>query len=150
MFYIHLIRITAMLFSPFMSGVTMDTHGQMVVDMDKTRTVIQQVIPPTTSENTSRGDQVLFQIDRIVKAINEYNESYGKSGREVVRLYTEYESKPEDFQKILAQMDTEKEAGQMKILDACFEMRKVMTPDEWKAVFSPETRNQMRTPHYKN
>jgi hypothetical protein len=132
----NLIVFTAILMGPFMPGVSVDTYGKMVMDANKTRAIVMTVIPQTTIESTTRCNAVLFQIDLITKAINEYNAIYVTNGKEVIRLYTTYSSKPEDFQRVLAQMDSEREAGQMKIMDALKEIRAIMTPEEWNAVMT--------------
>jgi hypothetical protein len=119
-----------------MPGVTVDDFGRMVVDMDKTRAAVQKVIPPTTAESTTRGNTVLSEIDQIAKAINDYNAGFTRNGKEVVNLYLAYGSKPEDFKRVFAQIDAEKENGQKKVLDARFKMKEAMTPQEWKALFN--------------
>ncbi|MCU0576028.1 MAG: hypothetical protein MUD15_04275, partial [Desulfobacterota bacterium] len=107
-----------MLLGPFLPGITVDSYGRMVVDLDKTRAAIQEVIPPTTAESTARGEAVLSQIDQIAKAINEYNDAFTSNGKEFARLYLTHGSKPEDFQRVFTQMDAAREKGQKKILEA--------------------------------
>jgi hypothetical protein len=135
-YFINISVFSLMLLGPFMPGITVDDFGRMVVDMDKTRVAVQKVIPPTTAESTARGNTVLSQIDQIAKAINEYNAGFTTNGKEIVNLYLAYDSKPEDFKRVFAQMDAEKENGQKKVLDARFKMKEVMTPQEWKALFN--------------
>jgi hypothetical protein len=96
------------------------------------------VIPPTNTENIARGDIVLSQIDQIAKAINEYNDAFASNGKEFAHLYLTHGSKPEDFQRVFTQMDTAREKGQKKILDARFKMKQAMTAQEWETVFKPQ------------
>lgn len=135
MFISQYIVYSALLISPFLIGVTVDDYGNMVVDLAKTRAVIEQVIPADTPANTARIEKIMAQIGEISKAVNEYNASFKGSRNEIVHLYADYGSKPEDFQKALARLDVEREKGLNRILDACFKMKGVMTPQEWKAVF---------------
>ena len=136
--FLSVLTISSMVLGPFMPGITVDSYGRMVVDLDKTRAAIQKVIPPTTTENTARGDMVLSQIDQIVKATNEYNDAFASNGKEFARLYMIHGSKPEDFKGVFTQMDAAREKGQKKILDALFKMKQAMTPQEWEAVFKPQ------------
>lgn len=126
---------SSMLLGPFLPGVTVDDYGKMVVDMDKTRAAVHSAIPPITTDSTTRGDTVLAQIDRIAKVISEYNAGFERNGKDLVDLYLAYGSKPEEFQRVFARMDTQREEGYKKILDARFKMKEAMSPKEWKALF---------------
>lgn len=126
------------LIGPSMPGVTVDMYGKMVMDVNKARATVQTVIPQTTIESTTRCNKVLFQMDRVSKTIDEFDELFARDGREIFQLSMQYDSRPEDFQRILVQQDTERENSQEKILEARFKMKEAMTPAEWNAVFGPK------------
>jgi hypothetical protein len=128
----------AELYSPFMPGVTVNMYGQVAIDINQTKAAVETVIPPDTPGNKSRGEQVIFQIECIVRAIDEYNVVFKREGKEIVDLYLVHGSKLEDFQKVFSKMDSKKEIKQKQILESRFKMKEVMTREEWKALFSPQ------------
>jgi len=122
----------------FIPGATVNMYGQMKIDINQTRAVVEKVIPPKTIANTTRYDNVMLQFRNIMKAVDDYNTEFVKDGKEIVRLYVIYDSKPEEFQKVFAGMDAKRNEEEKKILEARFKMKDVMTQEEWKAVFNPE------------
>jgi hypothetical protein len=128
----------AMLWSPLVPPMTGDMYDALVMDINRTRAMVQMVIPQTSIGNTTKSENVLFQIDRITKAIDEYNKVFARDGKEAVHLYMTYDSRPEDFQRVLSQIDAEREKAQQKILDARFKMKDIMTSAEWQALFNPK------------
>jgi hypothetical protein len=138
MYILTMLMASIQVFGPFMPGVTVDHYGRMIMDVNKTRAVVMTVIPQNSIKNTNRCNRVLVQFDNITKAIDEYDKVFVKQGKQLVTHYASYDSKREDFQTDFTVMDEAKGQAQKKILAALVEMKKVMTPDEWKAVFNPQ------------
>ncbi len=138
MFIKSILLIGNMMVGPFMPGVTMDRYERMVLDINQTRAMVRTVIPSTTIENETRCKAVMLEMDNMADAVNEYNAVFSIRGKEIVHLYLSHGSTPEDFQKVLGQMDSEKEKAQKKIIETRFRMKTFMTTEEWKALFSPQ------------
>jgi len=126
----------------FIPGATVNMYGQMKIDINKTRAVVEQVIPPRTIANTARFDNVMLQFQNMMTAVDNYNAEFVRGGKEIVNLYVKYDSKPEEFQKVFAGMDAKRDEEVKKIIEARFKMKDVMTQEEWKAVFSPENKTK--------
>ena len=124
----------------FIPGATVNMYGQMKIDINQTRAVVEKVIPPKTIANTARFDNVMLQFQNIMRAVDDYNTEFVKDGKEIVKLYVKHDSKLEEFQKVFAGMDAKRDEEVKKILEARFKMKDVMTQEEWKAVFSPENK----------
>jgi hypothetical protein len=131
----NLLIITSLLLGPFMPNVTMDQYEKMALDFDKTRIAIRTVMPQNTIEGTARCNKVLVQMDRVIKAVEDYDAVVSRQARGVIHLYLTHGSKPEDFQRTFTVMDEAREEAQNVIMDSRFKMKELMTPEEWKAVF---------------
>jgi hypothetical protein len=122
-----------------MPGATVNTYGQMKIDINQTRAIVEKVIPPKTISNTTRYNNIMLQFENVMKAVDDYNTTFVSDGKEIIHLYITHGSKQEDFQKVFTQMNEVKGAEMKKVLDARFKIKGLMTREEWKAVFSPQS-----------
>jgi hypothetical protein len=120
-------------------GATVNMYGQMKIDINQTRSVVEKVIPPKTISNTTRYNTIMLQFENVMKAVDDYNTTFVKDGKEIITLYVKHESKPEDFQKVFSSMDSAREAEMKKVMEARFKIKGVVTKEEWKAIFSPQS-----------
>ena len=135
-YFTSILVFSMMFIGPFMPGITVDNYGRMVVDREKAKAGITKVIPCRKAENADRCKTALSQIDEMAAAVDEYNASFAKNGKDVAALYMKYDSKPEDFQKVYNLMDAQRDKGQKKLMDARFKMKDAMTAEEWGKLFN--------------
>jgi len=126
----------------FVPGATVNMYGQMKLDINQTRAVVEKVIPPKTVENTARFSTVMNEFEHVMNAVDDYNAVFVKDGKEIIKLYVKHDSKQGDFQKVFSDMDAAREAEVKKILEARYKMKGVMTPEEWQGVFSPQDKTK--------
>jgi len=134
----NLLIITSILFGPFIPNVTMDQYEKMALDFEKTKIAIRAVIPQNTIDSTARCNKVLEQMDRVIKAVEDYDAVASRQARGIIHLYLTHGSKPEDFQRGFAVMDEAREGAQNVIMESRFRMQRLMSRDEWNAVFGPQ------------
>lgn len=133
-----LIAWTSIFWGPFLPPEKGNIYDSLVIDVNRTRAMVETVIPQTTIGSTARCKNVLLQMDQIANAIEEFNQTVVRDGKVIAFLYMSYGSKPEDFQRVLGEVDVEREKRQKMVMEARFKMKEVMTPAEWQAVFNPE------------
>jgi hypothetical protein len=126
----------------FVPGATVNMYGQMKLDINQTRGIVEQVIPPKTIENTTRFNTVMNEFEHVMNAVDDYNAVFVKDGKEIIKLYIKHDSKQGDFQKVFSEMDAAREAEVKKILESRSKMKGVMTPEEWQALFSPQDKTK--------
>lgn len=143
----NLLIITSILFGPLIPNVTMDQYEKMVLDFDKTRIAVRAAMPQNTIEGAARCSKVLVQMDRVIKAVEDYDAVVSRQARGIIHLYLAHGSKPEDFQRTFAVMDEAREEAQNVIMDSRFKMKELMTPGEWKAVFGPQGEPEAQHAH---
>jgi hypothetical protein len=136
-FFTSFFLLTNQMIGALMPGATVNAYGQISLDINRTRAAVYAAIPPNTVAESTRANKITLEIEKITALIDEYNILFLKKGKEVITLYQTYGSRPDDFQKIFSELDAEKAKGQKEIVEARFNMKKLMTQAEWNAVFNP-------------
>jgi len=131
--YLQLLIYSGMVIVPFVPGPTENMYDNLMTYINKTRAEVKYVI-----KDEARANNAQYQLYLMSEEINKFNKQFLNDSKEIAQLYMHYESRPEDFQKVLGRIDEARSSGQKKILDACFRLRQAMTREEWKTVFSPK------------
>lgn len=123
----------SMIFVPFLPGPVDTMYDDARTYLNKARADVEYLI-----KDEGRANNAQYQIYLMSEEVNAFKKQFMEDGKEFARLYTSYESRPDDFQKVLASIDEARSVSQKKVLDSCFRLRQTLTPEEWKAVFGPQ------------
>jgi hypothetical protein len=118
---------------PFIPGPVENMQDDLRTYLNKARAEVKVVI-----KDEARANNAQYQVYVMSEEIEKFNKQLIGEMKEVVQLYSKYESKPEDFQTVVVRMDEMRSDGQKKVLDATFKLRQYMTREEWKTVFGPK------------
>lgn len=83
------------------------------------------------SEKAKQAQALLGDIVAEVKALREEN---SKLHRQLYELNARYEAAPEEFTKVLDELNNTRMRSASKILGLRFKMKELLTAEEWKAV----------------
>ncbi len=81
-------------------------------------------------------NEVLDLSKKLGKQLKAQNKEITKIRDSFLDLHTKYDAEPGDFDSYIDKLMTAREEGQKYILDTRSDMKKLMTREEWTAVFS--------------
>ena len=84
--------------------------------------------------DSNRSEQLLMLLDTLKQDIAELNQTVHKFGSDMRALNTNYDATRKDFRKILDDYNATRKELQRDILTTYFKMKKMTTPEEWKAL----------------
>ncbi|MDO6442285.1 MULTISPECIES: hypothetical protein [unclassified Marinobacter] len=101
-------------------------------DMIKSfETFAQQVIT-----DPDRAEAVRQELKALNSELKQFDKVFAKSGRELSKLYKNYDTETASMQAQLDSMNADWESAQSRALDHRFAIRNQMTKEEWDAVVS--------------
>jgi len=87
-------------------------------------------------ENKITVNEVLDLSEKLGKQLKTQNKEIIKLRDSFLDLHTKYDTESGDFDSYIDKLITARGEGQMYILDTRSDMKKLMTREEWTAVFS--------------
>jgi hypothetical protein len=90
---------------------------------------------PIVVEDESRRKSASRTLMDLKKEVEAFEKSFGRSGRELNKLYVDHSDNREDTFVILDNLNSQWEAAQGRSLDLRFELRDELTEAEWLALF---------------
>lgn len=87
--------------------------------------------------DTGRVDKINELIDEADKRIRECVNQLEELQEEIVELNRNYNSTPEQYDRVCTQVMKNVRLCREKVLDLRFKMKDLMTREEWEAVFKP-------------
>ncbi len=133
MYFFQMLYYSLLIVVPFTPGPVENMQDDLRTYLNKARAEVKVVI-----KDEARANNAQYQVYLMSEEIDKFNKQLMGEMKEVVQLYTKYESKPEDFQTVVVRIDEARSDGQKKVLDATFKLRQYMTREEWKTIFSPK------------
>jgi hypothetical protein len=89
-------------------------------------------------DETSRREDALTVLKSLSRDIREFEKVFAESGRRLNSLYKNHSSGREEALVVLDVLDADWERRQTLALDKWFELRAILTEDEWSTLFSKE------------
>jgi len=90
-------------------------------------------------DETSRREDALTVLESLSGDIREFEKIFAESGRRLNSLYKNHSSGREEALVVLDALDADWEKRQTLALDKWFELRAILTADEWSTLFGKET-----------
>ncbi len=85
--------------------------------------------------DADRSEAAQSTLKEIRNEIKGFEKIFGKSGRQLTKLYADHAAEREQALNILADLNSSWEASQQRTLDLRFELRDSMTEAEWSELF---------------
>ncbi|WP_447973679.1 hypothetical protein [Nitrospira sp. Kam-Ns4a] len=85
-------------------------------------------------KDPDKANQAQVILGDIVAEVKHLREENGRLHRQLYELNARYEAAPEDFTKVLDELNNARMRSASKILGMRFKMKELMTAEEWKAV----------------
>ena len=82
-----------------------------------------------------RRSKAVLAVEGLRAEIVEFEQLFSESRRQLDRLYADHDDTSDEIQNVLSGLNTTWEEGQAHALDARFEMREVITEEEWRSLF---------------
>jgi hypothetical protein len=86
-------------------------------------------------QEKERSKQVMKALDEMIKEAKKFNEEASKGEKKLGKLVKDYHSSREDFQKVFARVQTEREGATGRVLDRFPELKKNIPREEWGKTF---------------
>jgi Spy/CpxP family protein refolding chaperone len=87
-----------------------------------------------TVQDPEKAKQVQAIVGDIIAEVKETYRQNRQYHRKLYELNASYEASPEDFTKILDEMNNNRMRSAAKILGLRFKMKELLTPQEWKTL----------------
>lgn len=106
-------------------------HGMASMEkgLDDAKAIIAKHV-----QDPEKVKQAQALLDDIVTEVKSLREEHRKLHRRLYELNARYDAAPEDFTKVLDEMNNARMRSAMKILGLRFKMKELMTAEEWKTV----------------
>jgi hypothetical protein len=89
-------------------------------------------------DETNRREDALTVLKSLSREVREFEKVFAESGRKLNSLYKNHSSGREEALVILDALDADWEKRQSLALDKWFQLRAILTEDEWSTLFGKE------------
>jgi len=96
---------------------------------------VSDLIRETVSE-PHRSEEILSLVNDMEKELKDFNKQLKKSSKTLAKLNRNHNSRREDLENVLDELNDRRINSQEKLLEIRFEMKERMSREEWQAVFS--------------
>ena len=99
---------------------------------------MQEILPEVKQlveqnvKDPDKAKQVQTMVQDIVKEVRKSNQEVRGFHEQLAMLNTNYDAKPEQFTKVLDELNNTRMASATKILQIRFKIKDMLTADEWK------------------
>ena len=121
--------LIALIVSLFLSLYSSDLPGMEFIEK------VSDLIRETVSE-PQRSEEILSLVDDMEKELKDFNKQLKKSSKTLTKLNRNHNSRREDLENVLDELNDRRINSQEKLLEIRFEMKERMSREEWRAVFS--------------
>lgn len=110
--------------------------GAGVLTSSDVKALGKQVAILVTDEH--RAEVLAAQLDEFEDAVTSFEKAFGKSARKLDTHYRDHDSDQDATYAILNELNRAWEQGQAQVLDHRFELRNVLTANEWYELFGDD------------
>lgn len=110
-------------------GFLGDLPGKEVID------TLGDLVKESISE-PERQKEIKSLVDDMEKELKDFNKQLKKSSKTLAKLNRNHNSRREDLENVLDELNGRRVNSQEKLLEIRFEMKERMSREEWQAVFS--------------
>jgi hypothetical protein len=89
----------------------------------------------TLIEDKTRRKAAARTLKNLKRDVKSFEKAFSKSGRELDKLYLDHANHEDAALELLEALDAEWARGQRRAIDARFELRDMLTEEEWSIVF---------------
>jgi uncharacterized protein HemX len=89
-----------------------------------------------TIDDPARAEQAATLVKELSSEIKRFDKTFGKSGKALTKIYKNHAAEEGALQAQLDALNTDWEAAQGRALDLRFDVKEVMTREEWERTFT--------------
>ena len=108
-------------------------HGGGDAAIERAKTEVSNLVDKSV-QDTQKDEQAKVIMENIVAEAKHSRQQNRQFHEQLYELNANYEAAPEDFLKILDEMNGRRMQSASNILRLRFEMKELITADEWKAL----------------
>ncbi|UCG12729.1 MAG: hypothetical protein JSU72_20015 [Deltaproteobacteria bacterium] len=121
--------LIGLIFSFLILGFLGDLPGKEFID------TLGGLVKESISE-PERQKEIKWLVDDMEKELKDFNKQLKKSSKTLAKLNRNHNSRREDLENVLDELNGRRINSQEKLLEIRFKMKERMSREEWQAVFS--------------